>query len=78
MPDNPFDFLVIDDPVQAMDPAKVDGLVKVLSEVAKERQITVFTHDNRLAALTAVSRLGGPHRRCPGFPPSMLLLQRPP
>jgi recombinational DNA repair ATPase RecF len=50
MPDSPFNFLVIDDPVQAMDPAKVDGLAKVLSTVAKERQVIVFTHDSRLAA----------------------------
>ncbi len=28
---SPFRFLVIDDPVQAMDPAKVDGLAKVLA-----------------------------------------------
>lgn len=47
---SPFRFLVIDDPVQAMDPAKVDGLAKVLNEVAKDRQVIVFTHDNRLAA----------------------------
>jgi hypothetical protein len=47
---SPFRFLVIDDPVQAMDPAKVDGLAKVLNKVAKDRQIIVFTHDNRLAA----------------------------
>jgi len=33
-----------------MDPAKVDGLAKVLSAVAKARQVIVFTHDNRLAA----------------------------
>jgi recombinational DNA repair ATPase RecF len=50
MPDSPFNFLVIDDPVQAMDPAKVDGLAKVLAKVAKDRQVIVFTHDNRLAA----------------------------
>jgi hypothetical protein len=47
---SPFRFLVIDDPVQAMDPAKVDGLAKVLNKVAKDRQVIVFTHDNRLAA----------------------------
>ena len=47
---SPFRFLVIDDPVQAMDPAKVDGLAKVLSKVAMDRQVIVFTHDNRLAA----------------------------
>lgn len=47
---SPFRFLVIDDPVQAMDPAKVDGLAKVLAKVAAHRQVIVFTHDNRLAA----------------------------
>ena len=31
---SPFRFVVIDDPVQAMDPAKVDGLARVLAEVA--------------------------------------------
>ena len=47
---SPFRFLVIDDPVQAMDPAKVDGLALVLQQVATSRQVIVFTHDNRLAA----------------------------
>jgi energy-coupling factor transporter ATP-binding protein EcfA2 len=50
MPESPFRFLVIDDPVQAMDPAKVDGLAKVLYKVAAHRQVLVFTHDNRLAS----------------------------
>jgi recombinational DNA repair ATPase RecF len=50
MKESPFNFLVIDDPVQAMDPAKVDGLAKVLAKVAASRQVIVFTHDNRLAA----------------------------
>ena len=45
---SPFRFLFIDDPVQAMDPAKVDGLAKVLDKVAQDRQIVVFTHDDRL------------------------------
>jgi len=49
MPDSPFHFLVIDDPVQAMDPAKVDGLARVLERAATDRQVIVFTHDNRLA-----------------------------
>lgn len=48
LPESPFRFLVIDDPVQAMDPARVDGLASVLEEVALERQVTVFTHDTRL------------------------------
>ncbi len=46
--ESPFRFLVIDDPVQAMDPAKVDGLASVLQEVALTRQVVVFTHDTRL------------------------------
>jgi energy-coupling factor transporter ATP-binding protein EcfA2 len=50
MPKSPFRFLVIDDPVQAMDPAKVDGLARVLAQVAADRQVIVFTHDNRLGA----------------------------
>lgn len=50
MPQSPFRFLIIDDPVQAMDPAKVDGLARVLHRVAADRQVIVFTHDNRLAA----------------------------
>src|SRR5260370_1191630 len=49
MASSPFRFLLIDDPVQAMDPAKVDGLATVLHEVAVTRQVIVFTHDNRLA-----------------------------
>ena len=48
LPETPFGFVVIDDPVQAMDPGKVDGLARVLDTVAKERQVVVFTHDERL------------------------------
>ena len=48
LPESPFGFVVIDDPVQAMDPGKVDGLARVLSMVAQERQVVVFTHDERL------------------------------
>jgi recombinational DNA repair ATPase RecF len=47
---SPFRFVVLDDPVQAMDPAKVDGLVEVLAEIAETRQVVVFSHDDRLAA----------------------------
>jgi hypothetical protein len=46
--DSPFRFVVIDDPVQSMDPAKVDGLARVLDAAAKSRQVIVFTHDDRL------------------------------
>jgi ABC-type lipoprotein export system ATPase subunit len=53
--ESPFRFLVIDDPVQAMDPAKVDGLAQVLADAALTRQVVVFTHDERLAE--AVRRL---------------------
>jgi len=58
VPDSPFRFLVIDDPVQSMDPAKVDGLARVLSQTAVDRQVIVFTHDTRLA--DAVRRLNLP------------------
>ena len=47
-PNSPFRFVVIDDPVQAMDPAKVDGLATVLSDITKTHQVVVFTHDDRL------------------------------
>ncbi|WP_227980315.1 AAA family ATPase [Nocardia spumae] len=54
--ESPFGFVMIDDPVQAMDPAKVDGLARVLAAVARSgRQVVVFTHDERLAE--AVRRL---------------------
>jgi energy-coupling factor transporter ATP-binding protein EcfA2 len=46
--ESPFRFVVIDDPVQSMDPAKVDGLARVLQEAAKTRQVIVLTHDDRL------------------------------
>ncbi|WP_432174098.1 AAA family ATPase [Streptomyces sp. Tue6028] len=54
--DSPFGFLVIDDPVQSMDPEKVDGLAKVLDLYAQHRQVVVFTHDTRLEE--AIRRLG--------------------
>ena len=47
--DSPFHFLIIDDPVQSMDPFKVDGLAQVLQEAARTRQVIVFTHDTRLS-----------------------------
>jgi hypothetical protein len=53
--ESPFRFLLIDDPVQAMDPAKVEGLARVLSGIAASRQVIVFTHDDRLPE--AVRRL---------------------
>ncbi|WP_245173477.1 hypothetical protein [Streptomyces aureus] len=46
--DSPFGFVIIDDPVQSMDTAKVHGLAQVLSELGKHRQVVVFTHDTRL------------------------------
>jgi ABC-type Mn2+/Zn2+ transport system ATPase subunit len=54
--ESPFRFLVIDDPVQAMDAARVDGLARVLDEVARTHQVVVLTHDERLP--DAVRRLG--------------------
>ncbi|RLP92656.1 hypothetical protein EAD89_08630, partial [Micromonospora sp. BL4] len=55
-PESPFRFIVVDDPVQSMDPSKVDGLARVLDELAEQRQVVVFTHDTRLP--DAVTRLG--------------------
>lgn len=55
LPESPFRFLVIDDPVQSMDPARVDGLARALDDTAKSRQVIVFTHDDRLPE--AVRRL---------------------
>jgi DNA repair exonuclease SbcCD ATPase subunit len=54
--ESPFRFIVIDDPVQSMDPARVDGLARVLDGAARDRQVIVFTHDDRLPE--AVRRLG--------------------
>jgi DNA repair exonuclease SbcCD ATPase subunit len=53
---SPYRFVVVDDPVQSMDPAKVDGLAEVLGEIAQSRQVVVFTHDDRLPE--AIRRLG--------------------
>lgn len=47
--ESPFRFLVLDDPVQAMDPTKVEGFAAVLAELARTRQVIVFSHDDRLA-----------------------------
>lgn len=59
LPESPFRFLVIDDPVQAMDPARVDGLARVFSQIAADRQVIVFTHDDRLPE--SLARLSLPH-----------------
>ena len=60
LPDSPFRFICVDDPVQSMDPARVEGLARVLADTAKTRQVVVFTHDDRLPE--AVRRLGLPAR----------------
>jgi ABC-type molybdenum transport system ATPase subunit/photorepair protein PhrA len=56
LPESPFRFVVIDDPVQAMDAARVDGLALALSDVAATHQVVVLTQDERLPE--AVRRLG--------------------
>jgi recombinational DNA repair ATPase RecF len=58
LPESPFRFICIDDPVQSMDPSRVDGLARALAEAALTRQVIVFTHDDRLPS--AVRRLGLP------------------
>ena len=50
MPESPFRFIILDDPIQAMDPSKVDGFVSVLGELARTRQVIVLSHDDRLAS----------------------------
>ena len=58
MAESPFRFIVLDDPVQAMDPAKVDGLVELLSHLADTRQVIVLSHDDRLPAAVRRAELG--------------------
>lgn len=48
---SPFRFVVLDDPIQAMDPSKIDGFVRVLARLARTHQIIVFSHDDRLASV---------------------------
>ena len=36
---SPFGFAILDDPVQAMDPVRVDGLARVLHSLARTRQV---------------------------------------
>jgi DNA repair exonuclease SbcCD ATPase subunit len=55
-PESPFRFLVLDDPIQAMDPSKIDGFLQVLTELAKDRQVIVLTHDDRLPSAIRTSR----------------------
>ena len=55
---SPFRFIVLDDPIQAMDPAKIEGFISVLRTLAESRQVIVFSHDDRLAA--SIRQLGVP------------------
>ncbi len=48
--ESPFRFVVLDDPIQAMDPSKIEGFLQVLVKLAADRQVIVFTHDDRLPA----------------------------
>lgn len=59
-PASPFRFIVFDDPIQAMDPSKIDGFLQVMTTLAKDRQVIVLTHDDRLPA--AIRRSGAPAR----------------
>ncbi|OBG82604.1 recombinase RecF [Mycobacterium sp. E802] len=56
-PASPFRFMVLDDPIQAMDPSKIDGFLQVLTQLATNRQVIVFTHDDRLPAAIRRSRV---------------------
>ncbi|MFM8857644.1 MAG: recombinase RecF, partial [Actinomycetota bacterium] len=55
-PASPFRFVVLDHPIQAMDPSKINGFLQVLTELAKDRQVIVFTHDDRLPSAIRTSR----------------------
>ena len=55
-PESPFRFVVLDDPIQAMDPSKVEGFVAVMQKIAADRQVIVLSHDDRLPS--AVRRSG--------------------
>ncbi|NNG37183.1 AAA family ATPase [Nakamurella aerolata] len=57
---SPFRFVVLDDPIQAMDPSKIDGFLQVLIDLAEHRQVIVLTHDDRLPA--AIRRQNVPAR----------------
>lgn len=55
-PQSPFRFIVFDDPIQAMDPSKIEGFLQVLTDLAADRQVIVLTHDDRLPAAIRASR----------------------
>ncbi|KZS74438.1 recombinase RecF [Mycobacterium kansasii] len=55
-PESPFRFLVFDDPIQAMDPSKIEGFLDVLTALGADRQVIVLTHDDRLPAAIRASR----------------------
>lgn len=55
-PQSPFRFVVFDDPIQAMDPSKIDGFLHVLTNLAENRQVVVLTHDDRLPSAIRTSR----------------------
>lgn len=55
-PDSPLRFIILDDPIQAMDPSKIEGFLRVIEDLARTRQVIVFSHDDRLA--TTIRQLG--------------------
>jgi ABC-type Mn2+/Zn2+ transport system ATPase subunit len=69
LPGSPFGFMVIDDPVQSMDPVRVAGLARVLARAARERQVIVFTQDEQLPAAVRMldidARIANVRRRPP-------------
>ncbi len=58
---SPFRFIVIDDPVAAMDGVKIEGLARVLSALGKTHQVVVFTHDLRLPAAVQLLQINADH-----------------
>jgi len=49
----PLDAVILDDPMQSMDPVHLLGLVDVLRRVLPSRQLLVSTHDKNLGSLLA-------------------------
>lgn len=58
---SPFKFIVIDDPVMAMDGVKIEGLARVLEDLGKTHQVLVFTHDLRLSAAIRLLQIDADH-----------------
>lgn len=76
LPDSPFKFLILDDPVQSMDLARVDGLARVLERLSRDRQIVVLTHDERLREALTRQQIAATILRVSRAPNSVVSVQK--